>query len=127
MKKRILYVEPNADSRLFMEIFLEIYGYDVISVATAEEALRLIRTQCFDAYLLDNWIPRIGGIELCHYILLNCAGAVILIYSGAAYAADIEEGFQAGAQAYLIKPTGFTLLPNTLESLLSEKELPKAG
>jgi CheY-like chemotaxis protein len=50
---RLLLVEDESISRLQLTDFLTEEGYTVVSLASGEEALRLLQTESFDAVLTD--------------------------------------------------------------------------
>ncbi len=52
--QRMLVVEDHADTRDLLELFFIRHGYDVTTVATADEGLALLRSQSFDIVLSDN-------------------------------------------------------------------------
>src|SRR6267154_1655752 len=104
---RILCTEDDADTREIINLILSNAGYKVICVGESEEALQLARSEFFALYLVDSWLPGLSGIELTQKIREFNQTTPILFFSGAAYEADRESAFQAGAQGYLIKPAGY--------------------
>jgi DNA-binding response OmpR family regulator len=74
------------------------------AVATAGDALSLIREERFHMYLLEAWLPDLDGFELCRQLRASDPHTPILFFSGAGYEADKKGGFEAGANAYVIKP-----------------------
>ncbi len=112
-KGRILCTEDDADTRELLIFILEQEGYEVLCAENATAALELARTQKFDLYLLDNWLPDVPGTLLTAKIREFDSKTPILFYSAAAYSADKEGALKAGAQGYLIKPV-------ELEKLVAE-------
>ena len=117
-KKRILCVDDNLDSCEMLAKFLEILGYEVISVNNGANALRIAKSEQFDTYVLDNWLPDMTGIELCKQIRAFDTDTPIIFYSAAVMEADRHEGMSAGAQAYINKPGNIEELEKTIPSLL---------
>lgn len=76
----------------------------MVCTESANEAVDLAKTQTFDLYLVDNWLPGLSGPELCKKLREFDAKTPILFYSGAAYEADKEKARLSGAQGYLVKP-----------------------
>jgi DNA-binding response OmpR family regulator len=103
-KGRILCTEDEADTREIIVFMLEQEGYEVLCAETAKAALEVARTQTFDLYLLDNWLPDIPGTKLTAKLREFDATTPILFYSAAAYEEDKENARRAGAQGYLVKP-----------------------
>lgn len=90
----------------------------VSTAETAHEALAMIAAESFDLYLLDNWLPGGGGVELCRKIRESDPSTPIVFYSGAAHESEREEALAAGAQAYLVKPDDVAILLETVRRLL---------
>ena len=68
--KRILVCEDEEAIRDFVVINLRRSGYDVVDVASGEEAVMVYRQQegCFDVALLDIMMPGMDGFALCKWI-----------------------------------------------------------
>jgi two-component system NtrC family sensor kinase len=65
---RILAVDDSATYREAIGGALRAEGYDVIQVASGEEALEILSIQSVDCVLLDLVMPGIGGTETCRRI-----------------------------------------------------------
>ena len=63
MGKKILWIDDEIELLEPHIIFLKNKGYDVIDINNAAEALELIPINNFDAVLLDENMPGIGGLE----------------------------------------------------------------
>jgi DNA-binding response OmpR family regulator len=81
--------------------------------------MQLLAANCFDALLLDNWMPNLNGIELCR--LIRCFDSTIPIFfcSGTVTETDKQAAFSAGAQGYLAKPFDPDELTATLRAALN--------
>jgi DNA-binding response OmpR family regulator len=101
---RILCTDDDPDSRELLAFILNDAGFDTICAENAQQALELARNERFDLYILDGWLPDFDGADLCRSIRGFDPDTPILFYSGAAFPADKERAFFAGAQRYLIKP-----------------------
>ncbi|MDX6304981.1 MAG: two-component system, OmpR family, alkaline phosphatase synthesis response regulator PhoP [Blastocatellia bacterium] len=101
---RVLYCEDDADTREMMRLILEAEGFEVICPEDPHECLRLAKHQQFDAYLLDNFMSDLPGIDLCKQIREFDLQTPVIFFSGAAYQTDKEKAIAAGAQAYITKP-----------------------
>jgi DNA-binding response OmpR family regulator len=102
----ILYVEDDEDTRELVTYVLAQRHYKVTLAANADDALMLARTRNFDLYVIDNWMSGGSGVDLCKKLREFDTWTPILFYSGAAFERDKQEAFAAGAQGYLVKPTG---------------------
>lgn len=122
-KGRVLCVEDNADTSLMISTLLQQSGYEVQLATTIADGLTLARTGAFDLYLLDNKLPDGSGLELCERIREFAPSAPIVFHTAAAYEADRQRGFAAGAQAYLTKPEGSDHLVDIITNLIGNHGL----
>jgi two-component system sensor histidine kinase ChiS len=85
---------------------LEDEGYDVISAVDGVEGLELARTRGPDLVITDVERPNLDGYGFCKALKLDpvTAHVPVLICSSLGEAADLERGFDAGADDYLVKP-----------------------
>src|SRR5205823_2884129 len=97
---------------------LRLSGYQVVITSTLADGLSLAKGVSFDLYLLDNWLPDGSGIELCRRIRVFDGSTPIVFYSGAAFQSDYNQAMDAGAQEYLVKPSGFEEIVGTISLLL---------
>ena len=84
-KGRILCTEDDVDTRELIDFVLTQYGYDVVCSASNVQAIDLAKTQNFDLYLVDNWMPGLSGTELTEKLRQFDLKTPVLFYSGAAY------------------------------------------
>lgn len=108
---RILCVEDDADTRVLLKTMLGMSDFEAIVAPDAKAALRLMEREQFSLYILDGGLPGITGLSLCEQIRAMDARTPIVIFSGNAFASDIEAGMLAGANAYLVKPDWSKLIP----------------
>ena len=90
---------------------------EATSVASTEEALRLIGKEKFSLYIVDFQLPAVSGLEFCKQIRKLDAETPILIYTGAAHESERASEMLAGANAYLVKPEVGEIVP-TIKRLL---------
>jgi CheY-like chemotaxis protein len=64
----LLVAEDDADTRELVQLLLRHAGFRVSITGDPAEVMQLLVTDHFDALLLDNWMPKIDGIELCRLI-----------------------------------------------------------
>jgi len=127
IRGRILCTEDDADTRELIDFVLTQYGYEVICSASNVQAIDLAKTQTFDLYLVDNWVPGLSGTELTEELRQFDLKTPILFYSGAAYEADREAARVSGAQGYLVKPAGGNQLIAEVTRLIAESKTDSPG
>ena len=118
LKGRILYTEDDPDSRDLVMFILKRGGYEVTCAVSGTEALGFAKTQHFDLFLVDNWMPGITGPELTRHIREFNQTTPILFYSAAAYDSDRQNALNAGAQGYLVKPVAIEQLVDEVDRLI---------
>jgi len=104
-KPRILLVDDNADMRHYLERLLNKY-YTVETAAHGIQALEKIHQQVPELVISDIMMPEMDGVELLNHIKQNPETAslpVIFLSARAGEEAKIE-GYDTGADDYLIKP-----------------------
>jgi DNA-binding response OmpR family regulator len=79
-------------------------GYEVIAIRSITEAIRLIRREYFDLFVVSGNFPDGKGVEFVRQARSFNSNTPILMIAGEANAEDIEESLGAGASAYMIKP-----------------------
>ena len=83
------------------------------------EVMQLLLTARFGAVLLDNWMPKINGIELRRLIRSLDQKLPIFFCSGAVTEGDKKAAFDAGAQGYFGKPFDPEELTTTLRAAVN--------
>lgn len=79
---RILYVEDNAELRETIGMLLEGDDREVVSCATAEEALQLDAPRPFDIVVTDVSLPGMSGTDLCRRLLADAPRRWVVLCSG---------------------------------------------
>ena len=121
-KGRILCTEDDVDTRELIDFVLTQYGYEVVCSASNVQAIDLAKTQHFDLYLVDNWMPGLSGTELTEKLRQFDQTTPVLFYSGAAYEADKKAARISGAQGYLVKPANGDQLIAEVARLIAESK-----
>ncbi|MBK8997856.1 MAG: response regulator [Myxococcales bacterium] len=98
-------------------------GYDVREAWDGEEALGMVKARKPDLLLTDVEMPKMDGYTLCRTVKNDDALAdlPVVICSSLGEAADLERGFDSGADDYLVKPVVPEELVSRLHSLLATR------
>jgi CheY-like chemotaxis protein len=112
---QVLSVDDNEDAAEILSLLMKSHQVEVTSARSSAEALLKIKSNPFDLYLLDGWMPGLDGFELCRLIRESDSTTPILFYSGAAYETDKQRALVAGASAYVTKPDVDGLIETMLE------------
>lgn len=114
---RVLCIEDDEDTRDMLKTKLGLADFEAVVTSDMAAALRLMKHEQFSLYVIDGGLRNVNGLSLCQQIRASDARTPIVIFSGHAYASDIEAGLLAGANAYIVKPDSSELIP-TIRRLL---------
>jgi DNA-binding response OmpR family regulator len=105
-KKLILLADDSPMIHRYTLPILEDDGYDTLSASDGAEALELARAHRPDLIITDVEMPGLDGYELCKTVkaAAETAHIPVLICSSLGEATDLERGFDAGADDYIVKP-----------------------
>ena len=118
---RVLIVEDEQHLSDVLKFNLEAEGYTVSAVDTGEAALELLlapdRT-AFDLVVLDVMLPGKSGFEVVTELRHARQFVPVLILTARGRPEDVLNGFAAGADDYLPKPTELAILIARIGGLL---------
>jgi two-component system KDP operon response regulator KdpE len=100
----ILIVDDEAPIRRALRATLDKLGFQTVEAARGEEALSLVRTNSFDAVLLDINMPGMNGIDTCRNVRRLYPLMPILMLTVCDSEDDKVEALDAGANDYITKP-----------------------
>ena len=120
---RILLADDSALIHRHTLPILEEAGYDVVEAFDGKEALELFRRDPPDLLLTDVEMPFVDGYDLCRSAKadIETAHIPVVMCSSLGEAADLERGFDAGADDYLVKPVVPEDLVSRLHSILATR------
>lgn len=119
---RLLYVEDNCELRDAMSLLLESDGRQIITCATAEEALRLDALAPFDLVISDVSLPGISGAELARKLLAQDGRRWLVLCSGYHLGDDLQV-LGPNVRA-LAKPFEMDALDRLLEEVQAAHQAP---
>lgn len=99
----ILVVDDDENLRRLVAAYLEKENYQVSQAADGRSALAQMRDGGPDLVVLDLMLPGLSGIEVAKQIRAK-GTTPILMLTARGTEEDILEGFEAGADDYLVKP-----------------------
>lgn len=104
-KKRILLVEDEAFIRDLYQRQLTKEGFEVVVAVDGQEGLNQLKSQTFDLLLLDIMLPGMNGLQVLREFKTQNPNSqmITILLTNLGQEAVIKEGFELGAQAYLIK------------------------
>ena len=114
----ILLVEDEDDIALALSIILRRRGHETTWAPTGREGLHAAREIRADLVVLDIGLPDIDGWEVLSGIR-ESSSVPVLVLTAAGREEDRERGLRSGADAYLTKPFGSSVLCDVVDGLLS--------
>jgi two-component system phosphate regulon response regulator PhoB len=107
MTLKILVVDDNAEVRNLLKLTLSFGDYSIREASNGEDSLSLIREWRPDIVLLDIMMPgEKNGLQVCSEVKNDeeIKDTFIAILTARGQKQDMQEGNNAGADAYMIKP-----------------------
>ena len=104
MVKNILVVDDDDEIRDLLEFDLQQSGYNIETAKNGLEGLEKALSKSYDLILLDVMMPKMNGFDVCKNIRKSNNPVPILLLTAKGTINDKTEGFECGADDYLIKP-----------------------
>jgi signal transduction histidine kinase/CheY-like chemotaxis protein/AraC-like DNA-binding protein len=120
---RILIVEDNYELRLFLrDLFAP--SYQVICAKDGEEGKDLAFKHIPDLIISDVMMPKMRGNELCKLLKndLNTSHITIILFTAKGGPDSIIDGYDCGADDYIVKPFDTDLLLKKVNNIISTGE-----
>lgn len=109
----IVLIEDDANQREALHTWLELDGFQVWSVASAEAFYKLAAVQQFDLAIVDLGLPGENGLELIDYLQCHLE-LIILVLTARTGAEDRIKAADLMVNHYLVKP----VLPQDLSTII---------
>jgi DNA-binding response OmpR family regulator len=114
----ILLLEDDAVLAAEVKAFLKTKIFDCDTVFNGEIVFRQLKQKSYSLLLLDVNVPGINGFEVCRKVREIDHTIPILMLTAYGDLQDKKDGFQAGADDYLVKPFHLDELLIRIQSLL---------
>jgi two-component system cell cycle response regulator len=119
---RILIVDDKPEVRDSMSDYMRVAGFSAESVASAEDALDLLRNSLFDLVITDIVLPGLGGLELTQLVKKE-HNADVVVMTGYSDNFSYEGAISIGASDFVVKPVRLEELLLRVRRVLREREL----
>ena len=104
MAKRLLVVDDDDEIRELLEFDLSHSGYSVDTACDGMEGLNKAVTNSYDLILLDVMMPKMNGFDVCKNFRKAKPDIPVLLLTAKGTIGDKTQGFDCGADDYLVKP-----------------------
>jgi CheY-like chemotaxis protein len=121
MKKKILIVEDNNDSRAILVLMLTSMGYQAIQAQNSKEAIACAEAEQPALIFMDMGLPDCDGINTSAVLKKNRKTSHIPIIALTAWMSELwrEKASRLGIETYLLKPVS----PQTLKQTIEESRI----
>lgn len=122
MSKRVLIIEDELDLVAALRLRLEANGYQVSEATDGQAGLNKAREEKPDLIILDVRLPRLDGFTLCRMLKFDekFQNIPIILLTARIQQADVQQGMEAGADAYMTKPYKAEELLKKIKELLEK-------
>lgn len=120
---KILIVEDDADSRVFLERALKGKGYTVETAVNGVDALDKAAKSMPDLIISDIMMPEMDGFELCRMIKTSeQLRKIPFVFYTATYtdSKDEELAMSLGASRFIVKPMEIELFLESIREVIAE-------
>jgi two-component system cell cycle response regulator len=104
---KTLIAEDEPVSRRVLEAFLRKWGYDVLVTCDGSEAWEIFKKPDAPNLVISDWMmPNMNGPDLCRRIreMEKSGYTYFILLTAKGRKEDVIQGFQAGADDFLVKP-----------------------
>src|SRR4030042_3485887 len=128
MAEKILIVDDDLDTLRLVGLMLQHQGYRIVAASSGIQAIALCQGDKPDLVLLDIMMPEMDGYEVARKLRSDptTSNIPIIMFTAKTQVDDKVEGFEAGADDYLTKPTQPRELFAHVKAVLARGKKPSA-
>lgn len=115
---RILLIEDDSRTALFITKGLKQAGFVVAHAADGEDGLHRALTEPYAAAIVDIMLPKLDGLALIDRLRQEKVLLPVIVLSARSGVDDRVKGLQAGGDDYLVKPFSFSELLARVHALI---------
>ena len=123
IRRTILIIDDDVESREVVREALETVGFDFIEAETGEQALELFSSYDIDVVTCDILLPGTNGIEVLRQIKEIKPDTQVIMLTGLNEVDTAVEAMRLGAFDYLTKPIRLKELRLVVERAIAQKQL----
>lgn len=123
VEKKVLIIDDESPLRELYTRRLRRKGYAAKGVASAEEALSLLKSEIFHVALVDIRMPGMNGIEFLHRVQKGYPIMVVIMMTAYGSIESAVKAMKLGAYDYLTKPCSLPELELIVEKGIEKNRL----
>ncbi|WDE06156.1 response regulator transcription factor [Thalassomonas viridans] len=118
---KLLLIEDHEEiSKVIFEYF-ELKGHDMDYARDGSQGFDLAKNCQYDLIILDIMLPGIDGLEVCRQLRNEGIDTPVLMLTARDEKEDILNGFECGADDYLVKPFDLRILEARIKAIYQRK------
>ncbi len=119
---KIVIAEDERDIRELVTFTLQFAGHEVVATSNGEEAVEAVQRERPDLVIMDVRMPRMTGYEASRRLksMPETKDIPVVFLSAKGQDAEVQEGYEAGAVAYILKPFSPDALIQQVSQILSQ-------
>jgi len=121
MTEKVLLVDDEADFLDTLSERMRDRGMDVSTTTSAEDALKKLDAESYDAIVLDLMMPEMDGLELLKAIKKKKPELQVILLTGYATVGKGIEAMKLGAVDFLEKPADLKVLTEKIKEAQANK------
>jgi DNA-binding NtrC family response regulator len=121
MSEKVLLVDDEQDFLDTLGERMRGRGMDVATTTSAEEALKKVDAESYDAIVLDLMMPEMDGLELLKAIKKKRPELQVILLTGYATVGKGIEAMKLGAVDFLEKPADLKVLTEKIKEAQAQK------
>lgn len=121
MKTVVLIAEDKHILRKAIAKNFDAEGYKVLEAADGEEALKKARRPSIDILILDIMMPKMNGYDVLKTLRKEKNELPVIILTARGTIDDKIDGFDSGADDYVVKPFSIDVLFKRVEAILRRR------
>jgi CheY-like chemotaxis protein len=117
---KILIAEDERDIRDLVSFSLKFGGFEVVQASNGQEAIERAQVEMPDLILMDVRMPKMTGYEACKALkaLPAMRHIPVVFLSAKGQESEIQQGVEAGAEEYILKPFAPDELTKQIKAVL---------
>lgn len=118
MPLKLLFIEDNEDILINLFAWFEAKNFSCDCARNGRAGLNMALKERFDCIVLDIMLPGLDGVSLCKALRDARNNTPVIMLTAKDAEADKIEGFESGADDYLIKPFSLKELEARIHALM---------
>ncbi len=121
MSTRVLIVDDEKDFLDIMAERMEARGMDVSTACSAEDALKMVQTESYDAVIIDFLMPEMDGFSALKMFKASRPDLSVILLTANVTEEQRNAAIKLGALEVLEKPADLNLLTQIIEAARTQR------